>query len=177
MITKEGNTSLKMVPGISDDFTVHIDVQNIGASQAFMLIDLSDTINWPHTNTGHFNITFVNLSIDPSTSFRGDIFFGFLSNVDETDGDLNILSSNHFDQQASNVNISIVTAFNHLEGNINTWFGPVDTNNDVFQTDVNLQGPDGATSYPSGDGDFVMCIDMTAGNVDVGMTFGYKTIE
>ena len=177
MLTHEGQTSQRVVPGIVDDFTVHIDVQNIAASQAFMLVDLSDTTNWPHVETGHFNMTFASVGINPNTAFRGDVYFGFLSNVDGTDGDLHIMATYHFEQAAcSNVQVDLVTPFNHLEGNEDNWFGPINLNNSAFQTDVNLQGPDGATAYPSGDGDFVMWIDMTAGNVDIGMTFGYKTI-
>ena len=177
MLTLEGQTSLRVVPGINDSFTVHLDAQNKGAEQAFMLIDISDIVNWPHTEVGHFNLEFISLNIDPATTFRGDVFFGFLSNVDDANGDLNILAGYHFAQAASpRVDVSLVTPFNHLEGNIANWFGPVMLNNTNFQNDVNLQGPDGATNYPSGDGDFVMLVARTAGTIDIGMTFGYKTI-
>jgi len=174
--TVEGQTSQRVVPGISEDFSVHIDAQDTSASQAFMLVDLSDTTNWPHTNTGHFNLTYLAVNINPSVSFNGDVYFGFLSGVDSDNGDLNIMATYHLEQAADPVQVNMSTAFNHLEGNIDTWFGPKSLNNTAFQTDVNLEGPDGATSYPSGNGDFVMWIDMTAGNVDIGITFGYKTI-
>ncbi|KKM11737.1 hypothetical protein LCGC14_1720660 [marine sediment metagenome] len=51
-------------------------------------------------------------------------------------------------------------------------------NSTLFQTDVNLGGPDdpSTTTYPSGNGDLVMLIEQTAGAVDVSVTMIYETV-
>ena len=46
----------------------------------------------------------------------------------------------------------------------------------VFQTDVNLDGPDGNNSFPSGNGDLVMLVEVSAGTVDVSITLGYEAV-
>jgi len=48
----------------------------------------------------------------------------------------------------------------------------------LFQTDVNLGGPDdpATITYPSGDGDLVLLVDRTAGSVSVSVTIIYETV-
>ena len=55
------------------------------------------------------------------------------------------------------------------------WFGPTTLNDNTLQTDLCVIGPDAATSYPSGNGDLVMKIEVGASSVAVGMTIGYRT--
>ena len=174
--SREGSKSLTVIPGLNENFTVHLDVQNISATQAFMIVDLSDTANWPHTNIGHINFNMIDINVEPTTSFRGDVSIGFLSNVDATNGDFNSLWTFHFELQPVEVLKTINLSFVHTEGQLVTWFGPTDTDNVLFQTNVSLQGPDAATSYPSGDGDIILLVDMSAGNADIGITMGYNTI-
>jgi len=175
-LTNEGVTSLRVVPGNFDVEVIHLDAEDVAATTGFMLIDLSDTTNWPHTNTGHIDILFFIVSTDPTTSFRGDIELGFLSSVDATNGDLNELFEIHLEKQQD----SSVLAFNYGAYGValetDHFFGPVTTNDTIWQTDVNLQGPDGATSYPSGNGDLVMHVTRTAGDISVSVTIGYRTI-
>ena len=55
-------------------------------------------------------------------------------------------------------------------------FGPILADSTLFQTDVNLVGPDGgAAAYPSGNGDLIMLIEVAAGTVDVSVSIGYET--
>ncbi|MCH7690962.1 MAG: hypothetical protein IIA17_07965 [candidate division Zixibacteria bacterium] len=70
--TEEGVTSFYTVPGPTDTEIVHLDA-DVGATAGFMLIDLSDTTNWPHTNTGHINLLYVIVTTDPTSNFDGDI--------------------------------------------------------------------------------------------------------
>jgi hypothetical protein len=174
--TYEGTTSLLTTPGQHANFAIHLDAQGIAAEQGFMLIDLSDTTNWPHTNTGHIDIEYINIQVDGSTAYRGDVRIGWLENVDATNGDLNVLHTWHFDQAAGVLvdSLSFGQA-GHFHAETDNWFGPTEANETLWQTDVNLQGPDGNTSYPSGDGDLVMKVERTAGTVDVSMLVGYST--
>ena len=176
-VTNEGTTSLSVVPGNFDVEVVHLDAESISATEGFMLIDLSDTTNWKHTNTGHIDLLFIILTTDPDANFSGDISLGFLTNVDTTDGDFNEFLEIHAerkpDPQFFTINyggfgIALETA--HI-------FGPVTVNDTIWQTDVNLQGPDAATSYPSGAGDMVMLVTVGSNTVSVSITVGYRTIS
>ena len=59
-----------------------------------------------------------------------------------------------------------------------THFGPILANSVLFQTDVNLGGPDDPSTltYPSGNGDLVLLVDWTAGTVSVSITMIYETV-
>ena len=152
---------------------VHLDVQALAAVKAYMLIDLSDTTNWPHSTANHIVLERLNAHIDPSVAFRGDIDIGFLSSVDGDNGDLNKVVTFHFGQGALHEDL-----IRNYESGIclstDYWFGPVSANDALFQTDLNLFGPDGATAYPSGDGDLVMKVGRTAGDIDIGLSLIYR---
>lgn len=173
--TFEGDTSLHTIPGNFDVEVAHLDAEDVAATTGFMLVDLSDTTNWPHTNTGHIDLLFIIITTDPTTTFRGDIQLGFLSNVDATNGDFHEILEFHMEKKPE----PQILPFNYGASGIalesDHVFGPIDANDTTWQTDVDLQGPDGNVSYPSGNGDLVMKITRTAGDISVSITVGYKT--
>jgi len=173
--TNEGETSLLVFPGSADIEFVHIDAEDIVTETALMIIDLSDTTNWPHTNTGHIDILFIAGNIAPDATYAGDIRMGFLTNVDATNGDFNGVSEIHMDKKTNQNVFTLFIPFGGISLETDHWFGPTTANSTLFQTDVDLLGPDANTSYPSGNGDFVMIIGRTAGEVSIGLTVGYVT--
>ena len=174
-ITRGGRRSQFVATGYGDTDIVHIDVQNIVTQTAFMLIDLSDTVNWPHANTGYINIEYIILEIDPDGSYVGEVKLGFLSNVGATNGDFHQIIDLDMVRKADLLVEVIDFGAHGMDLEKSHWFGPTTANSLLFQTDVNLLGPDGNTSYPSGDGDLVMIIERAGGAVDVSMTIGYET--
>lgn len=175
-VTFESITSLRTSPGPADIDIVHIDAEDISATEAFMVVDLSDTVNWPHTNTGHIDLLTIVVNIDPDTTYQGDIQLGFLSSVDGDNGDFNGFAEIHMDKKADPFSIAVPIAGGGMTLETTHWFGPTIANSTLFQTGVNLQGPDDATSYPSGNGDLVMIVTQTAGAVSVGLSIGYRTL-
>jgi len=173
--TAEGQTSAHFIPGHVDIEVIHKDFEDISADVDYMLIDLSDTTNWPHTNTGHIDIAHIMINVAPSSSFRGDIEIGFLTNVDATNGDFNEILELHLDQSADAFTWSQNYGAFEMSLESAHWFGPQELNETAFQTDVNLEGPDGTTAFPSGAGDLVMRIHRTAGNLSGSITLGYRT--
>ncbi len=173
--TFEGITSQFVTPSPADVEIIHIDAENISTETAFMIVDLSDTTNWPHTNTGHIDILYFLITIDPDATYAGDVELGFLTNVDGDNGDFNGIYEIHLDKKTGPLAINAVFPFAAASMETDHYFGPVTTNNTLFQTDVDLAGPDGNTSYPSGNGDLVMIVGQTAGAVSVGLTLGYLT--
>lgn len=148
-ITNEGVTSLLTVPGNFDVEVIHLDAEDIDATTGFMLVDLSDTTNWPHTDTGHIDLLFFAMTTDPNATFSGDIQLGFLTNVDATNGDFNEIFELHMEKKPSAQVVEIQYFFG-ISLETAHFFGPIDANSTVWQTDVDLQGPSGATSFPSG---------------------------
>lgn len=175
VFSSEDSNSLKVIAGDEENFVVHLDANNISSTEGFMLIDLSDTTNWPHTDTGHIDIIWITLNINPGSSFAGDVQLGFLTNVDGTNGDFNIIKTWHLERQAAEIAKGLDYSWSHIPLTTEMWFGPTTANDATWQTDTNLQGPDGNSSYPSGNGDLVMKITLTAGAVDVGISIGYHT--
>ena len=119
---------------------------------AFMVVDLSDTTNWKHTNTGSIVIDYFLLEINPSNNFGGQIKLGYLKNVDATNGDfvqiIDIDMENKSDILFENMNFES----NGFHCSDSSHFGPVIADSTLFQTGVNLGGPDDPTTgaYPSG---------------------------
>ncbi len=174
-ITNEGVTSLLTVPGNFDVEVIHLDAEDIATTTGFMLVDLSDTTNWPHTATGHIDLLFFAMTTDPSATFSGDVQVGFLSSVDATDGDLNEVFELHMEKKPDPKIVTIQYFFG-IALEAAHFFGPITANDTTWQTDVNLQGPSGASSFPSGNGDLVMLVTRTASDISVSITVGYRTI-
>lgn len=179
-VNENDKTSLYTVAGFTNTQTVHLDMSLASSTTtAYMLIDLSDTTNWKHTNTGSIVLEYMVLEVDPGTTFTGEVKLGYLKNVDATNGDFVTL----FDvdmRRAADLLVETIDFGSHgLHCSDAYHFGPTDANNVLYQTDVNLLGPDGNTSYPSGDGDLVLVVsgaDTGNGAVNVSVTLGYETI-
>ena len=173
---RHGIDSQNVVFGFDDTQTVHLDTGAVAVQTAFMLIDISDTTNWPHTNTDHIIIKHLLVEVDPDSTYLGEIKVGFLDNVGATNGELHQILD--FDMaKKSDLAIEDLTFTGGFHCQAATHFGPhlVST---LFQTDVNLGGPDDPSTltYPSGDGDLVMLVERSAGAVDVSTTIIYETV-
>ncbi len=177
LITKDGRTSQYVASGFTETNTVHIDVQTSHTLIAYMLIDLSDTTNWKHTNTGHINLEYLIIEVDPSPNFLGEIKLGFLSSVGADNGDFNNILDIDMARK-SELLVEIINFGSHgLDCETSHHYGPVIANSELFQTTgANILGPDGATSHPSGAGDLCLIVDGDGTNeVDVSITIGYET--
>lgn len=181
VVTKDGRKSLYTVAGFTDTQTVHLDVAVTTTPVSFMLIDLSDTTNWKHTNTGEIVIEYMILEVDPGSTFSGEVRIGYLKNVDATDGDFVTLFDVDMQKSAALLVENIDFGSHGMHCGDTSHFGPVDANDTAYQTDVNLGGPDDPTTgtYPSGNGDLILQVTGAgAGNagVDVSITIGYETV-
>ena len=168
-VTRHGRTSQYMVEGFSQTQTMHLDTSSVDTETAFMLVDISDTTNWKHTNTDCV------IQIDPDSTFLGVVKIGFLSSVDATNGDFHQILDVQLAKK-SDLIIKNLTFEGGFHCQADTHFGPISANSTLFQTDVNLQGPDGATSYPSGNNDLVLIVGRSAGTVNVSVTIIYETV-
>jgi hypothetical protein len=181
VVNQDDKTSLYTIDGLSNTQTVHLDASLASSTTtAYMLVDLSDTTNWKHTNTGKIILKYLVVEIDPGTTFSGQVAFCYLKNVDATNGDC-VDVFNVDMRRSANLLVENINFGSHGFQCSDTYhFGATDADNVLYQTDVNLQGPDGNTSYPSGDGDLILVIsgaDTGNGAVNVSVTIGYETVE
>ncbi len=176
LTTRHGIDSQNVVNGFAATQTVHLDTESVAAQQAFMLIDISDTTKWPHTNTDHVIIRHLLIEADPDTAYLGEIKIGFLSNVGATTGDFNQIIDLDI-RKKSDLVIEDKRFTGGFHCQTTTHIGPQLIASTIFQTDVNLQGPSGAgLAHPSGNGDLVMLVEVAAGTVDISTTTIYETV-
>lgn len=179
-ITKDGKTSLYVVSGFTETYTVHMDVQSVVLTTAFMLIDLSNASgNWKHTETGHINLEYLIIEVDPDTSFLGEIKLGFLTNVDAINGDFNQVIDIDMIKKSDLLVENLNFGSHGMDLQTSHHFGPMLVDSVLFRTGLDLGGPDdpAVITYPSGDGDLILLIERSAGEVDVSVTLGYETAD
>ncbi len=177
IVTRHGRNSQYTVDGFAAAQTVHLDTGSVAIQTAFMLIDISDTTNWKHTETDHIIIDHILIEVDPDATYLGEIKVGFLSAVDATNGDFNQIID--FDMaKKSDLAIEDLTFGGGFHCQASTHFGPILADSTLFQTDVNLGGPNDPSTlaYPSGAGDLVLLVERSAGTVDVSITMVYETV-
>lgn len=177
LLTRHSRTSQYVIPGYADTQTVHLDTGSVATQTAFMLIDISDTTNWKHTGTDHVIIDHILIEVDPDNSYLGEVKIGFLTEVDGDNGNFNQIID--FDMaKKSDLAIEDLKFGTGFHCQASTHFGPMLVNSTLFQTDLDLGGPDdpGTITYPSGNGDLVTLIEVAAGTVDVSITLVYETV-
>ena len=177
LITKDGRTSQYVAAGFTETETIHIDVQTDSTLIAYMLIDLSDTATWKHTNTGHINLEWVLIEVDPDNTWVGQVKIGFLEDVSADNGDFHQIFDIDMERKTALLVENLDFGSHGLDCEADHHYGPVIADSTLFQTaGANILGPDGATSHPSGAGDLVMIVDGDGTNfVDVSITIGYET--
>ena len=148
---------------------------------AFMIVDLSNTAAWRHKATSEVIIRSLHVMVDPSTAFNGEIKFGYLSAVDAANGDFNQIADMHMIRKSDLLFGSIDLGPDGMRCDTKHHFGPIIASSTLFQTDVNLGGPDdpATLTYPSGNGDLVLIVDQDSTGtdaIDVSINLCYETI-
>lgn len=153
---------------------VHLEKAGIATTQALMLVDVSNAATWPHAQGTHVVLEGLTISLRPDASFAGTIEVGFLANVDSANGNLHHLHQWDIKAASPDIHDELLSGL-RVHCLAERVFGAVSTDETLFQTDVNLEGPDGLTTHPSGDGDLVLRITRTGGSVDLAVSVGYCT--
>lgn len=177
VLAEEGIKSSRIVMGVGDDFHIFLRANNISASTGYILVGLNDTVNFPHSNTDHILVTWMEISINPSASplFVGDVCIGFLSDIDETDATINILKEYHLERGSQPINIFSNYNSSHYSSSSSQSLLDFLANQTAFNTGAQNARPGNGNVTPA-NGDLIMLIGgITAGSVDVGISLGYRT--
>jgi len=161
----------------------------LSADEAFVLVDLSDTTNFPHTETGKVRLYRIELDMEMDTAGDFDIYIGVIVEVDATNGTAEWIDVFRFrvdEAPADNTShYHLVREYYGLDlevdGSNDTLYNVVTNSEQAgstnWQTDVSLDSPVGDTSSAPGDGDLVMFVDQTAGNLYIAVKVFYRTEE
>lgn len=157
---------------------MHVDGLTTGTTR-YILVDISNTTDYPHTNTDFVHLEWFDIEVDGNTSANYTVNLGFLENVDATNGDRTIVK--HWSGSRT-VGQSIRALFDPIPNAPKMHSDYVTTHevslNDInYQTDVNMATTLDPTTAdtPSGNGDVVLEIIVTAGTVDIAISASYHT--
>ena len=71
---------------------VHYQNPAIAATEYSILVDLSDTTNFPHDTTGRIDISWMKVDVEKSaTNVIGEVEIGLITRIDGTDADIDYL--------------------------------------------------------------------------------------
>lgn len=158
---------------------VHFVSGTLTASQDFILIDISDTTNYPHTDTNYIHLESMRIHTDPTSNANYTIKIGFLKNVDATNGDFYNLVEIDGEKTAGQIQNHNLRFYPNGPKCSSDFVALNPTLNDTaFQTDVNLASTLDQTTanVPSGNGDLVVRYTHTAGtSVSFGVSLSYHT--
>jgi hypothetical protein len=179
------------VQGHGATFVAVLEKPDLTADEGFILIDLSDTTNFPHSETGKIRVYTIDINIERGESAASGeylVYIGTIIEVDATDGSTTWLLVLHeeIDDQATDgvaarhfryhwpggVDLEVSSgAMVNLISNVG------DANDVTWQTDVSLDSPVGDASSPSGTGDLCMFVDESGGtgSLSICVTVEYIT--
>ena len=164
-----------------DSSYLHIDYAVTGGTDVdLIIVDLSDTTSYPHSNTSYIHLEEIYIDVDASTNSDYNISVGFLENVDATDGDFYELT--HLSgTKTTGQQLSMIRKFAPNGPKCSSTYtltSDITANDVAFQTDVNLPSTvDPSTAdTPSGSGDLVLRITSVAGantdfNVEINLAY------
>jgi hypothetical protein len=165
----------------------HIDSTNVfftvgsigGATERYIVVDLSNTSSFFHTNTDYIHLENIDVKVDAAANAVYDIRLGFLENVDATNGDFyqvwNLPGTKGTGRSQSEFRDWAPNGFRCRSQNIIS--GNVTANNSAYQTDLNLPCVIDVTtaSTPSGNNDVVLEVEVTAQSIGFSVNFAYHS--
>ena len=157
---------------------VLLEAENLGVGTFyFTLIDLSDTTNYPHDNTGWVHMANLTYHIDAGGSTKYSAELGFLENVTATESDFHHVLP-VAGTKSSGLSKDIILTGNPEAPKMRSesFTGRV-----TVETEFDL-----ATSHPSsidstvnqnvaGENDVVLIIEVTSGSVNLALSMGYHS--
>jgi hypothetical protein len=147
----------------------------IQASTWAVLIDLSDTTNFPHDNTGRIDISQISMQVDRGSNSVGLMQIGVVTRVDGVNGDVSTFGALRFENNSDthvvrDVNLSpSQIKCGVADGITSSMITNAAILNDTgLQTDVALGSPRGAATVNPSVGDIVIKFTHTSGGAWTG---------
>lgn len=162
----EGGILVTSIPEVGGSWAAVGGTQNTAATTWLGLVDLSDTVNWPHDTTGFLEVNLIRLAVDKSAAARGAINLGVVTRIDGVSADITFIGSANFTQNASS-SIDILAPIYPMDIKCSVTAGALDkvkTNGILTNvTDVNTGTSLGPFNFVPAVGDIVCRILTTTG--------------
>lgn len=147
-----------------------VTLDNVGSTQWAVVVDLSDTTNFPHKYTGRIDISQIGMQVDRESSAVGRFQMGVVTRVDATSGDVTFFRSIMF-EKGNETNFVRLETLAPLEIQTGVVGGKTQeivssgfvVNDTGLQTDVPLKSPLGDATVAPGVGDIVVRAVYTSG--------------
>lgn len=144
---------------------------DIAATSWAVLIDLSDTVNWPHEPGVGIDISYMSLQVDKAINTLGRFQIGVVTRVDATNGDVSVFRGIIFDKDDGAGRIDRTENFSPSQIRCEVSGGTTPnflTSNRVLndtgiQSDVALDSPLGTATVIPAVGDVVIRLLHTSG--------------
>lgn len=158
----------------------NLELSAAATSTTTLIIDLSDTANWPHKETGGLVIGNVRVELDKAAASTTTVRLGVVNFVNTSTGSVTWVWSNKNRLNVSNTNTGGLNNYYPIPLRLRVkpnatpamnGSTPYVLSNDTtsgsttFQTDVTLASPNGHTTPGVGD----LVLDLTRGNVAVNL--------
>ena len=176
-INDDGALIVRTSPFI-DSGAVHLYLPNVTTSSNYILVDLSDTVNYPHDNTDYTQLEHMRIGIDADNQADYEITVGYIKYQSATGGTFNHLYSFSGDKNVGQ-NTQEYIYFGE--------FGPKMKNGYVLSNDIvtsSVYGPNSqlrstldssvANTYV-GVGDIVVNIIRNAGSFNLTINMAYHS--
>jgi len=159
-----------------------LGVAAIEADTGYILVDLSDTTNFPHLNTAAIILKSLQIETDIASSGVFTVLFGVVTEVDASNGSVNWFARVQLETAQSQGHPRVLRWPSGLNLRVTAGATPflvtniADSGDVLWQTDTVLTTPVGTVAPAAGD--LVMKIDEISGtgNVDVFVEAEYDTI-
>lgn len=180
-VTEDGELMVAETPQ-ERNVLARLSINDVAASVYAILVDLSDTTNFPHDSTGRIDISDVALQIDRNSTAMGRVILGVITRIDGTSADITYATGLMFSK--NNVQ-SIVIIDNYAPSQLK--LGVVDgetpffissakeTNVTAVNTGVTLNSPRGAATVTPGVGDVIVKFEWSAGTYDANVRAFYHS--
>lgn len=179
-MTVSGNGRGDVIPHAHDDeSTIHFHVDGIAANVNYILIDISDIINYPHLNTKYIHIDNIFIEVDAAAAANYKIKLGFLENVDASNGDrftVFHLSGSQQTGKDKEIFLPLLPAGIRMKGE-SLATHDVSLNDTDYQTDTNMKTTldPGTADTPPGNRDIVCEVIISAGSINLAINIAYHS--
>lgn len=160
---------------------VHVVGSELGiGSHVYKIIDLSDTLNYPHNNSSSVAVEFLQIQADASGLAAYSVCFGVITDVNGLTGTFNCLKRWN-EKKAVGSSVMDKINFPHPGWRIDTGsFLSLDTDTGTQYSSVatprsTLNPSGGTTGF--GDGDIAIVLEVYAGTVNIAAEVLYYTPE
>lgn len=135
-----------------------------------ILVDLSDTTNFPHLNTARIDLEYLKIAIDPASNSVGAVRLGVITRIDGTDADIDFAFNVPFGKTAGRILSINMFSPNQMKLGVQSgsWiFGLTnrsETDVTAVNTGVTLDSPRGSSTVTPAVGDVIVKYLHTSGS-------------